>query len=95
MKSVVYGKVESLNLHLGRRIMRKFVFAAAMLMSGEAFAGCELISGPCWTQGRDTYTMERNSGGSYNTYRNGDPYSPTARKRAMAGNAANGQLPFD
>ncbi|MFS2179563.1 hypothetical protein ACCC98_27050 [Rhizobium pisi] len=57
--------------------MRKFVFAAAMLMSGEAFAGCELISGPCWTQGRDTYTMERNSGGSYNTYRNGDPYSQT------------------
>lgn len=64
--------------------MRKFVFVVAMLVTGEAFASCELISGKCWTEGADTYTMEKNSGGSYNTYKNGELYSQTQQN--LSGN---------
>lgn len=55
-------------------------FTIILFAVTNANAGCELISGPCSTDGHgNTYRTEQNLGGGYNTYRNGNLNSQTSQ----------------
>ena len=58
--------------------MKFIVFPLFLIASNAAYAGCELVSGPCSTDGRgNTYVTQQNLGGGYTTTRNGNYYSNT------------------
>lgn len=55
-----------------------FVFATGVPVI--AHADCTFVSGPCSTDSRgNTYRTERNLGGGYTTYKNGNQHSTTGQ----------------
>jgi hypothetical protein len=62
-------------------IVRIVLVASALVLGGSlAQADCDLVVGPCSTDGNgNTFTMQQNLGGGYSSFRNGSQYSTTGQ----------------